>query len=199
MMVLETGRLTLRPIAPSDRERLVRHIGDWEVARWLSRVPHPYDAAAADAWLALRASAPADDDFWVLDDGSGLIGAIGLHAPKAESGTGPGARREIGYWLARPWWGRGLMSEAAGAVVDHAFEALALSAVTSGHFDGNHGSRRILEKLGFEVTGHAPLHSLSHGEALPHTELALTRAAWAARTGRAEGSRQEEASREGAA
>jgi len=76
-------------------------------------------------------------------EGEGLIGCVGAH--KSEQGD-----VEIGYWLGRPYWGRGLGSEAVGAFVA---EANALGALNAGHFVDNPASGRLLEKVGFAYTG----------------------------------------------
>ncbi len=67
----------------------------------------------------------------------------------------PDSEWEIGYWIAKPFWGRGLATEAGQALVDYARNELAAPAVTAGHYDDNPASGRVLEKLGFRYTGQA--------------------------------------------
>lgn len=62
--------------------------------------------------------------------------------------------RELGYVLSEKYWGRGIMPEAAEAVLRFAFEELGLSKVTVGHFPFNMQSKRVIEKLGFSYTGY---------------------------------------------
>jgi RimJ/RimL family protein N-acetyltransferase len=62
---------------------------------------------------------------------------------------------EIGYWIAKPWRGRGIMTEAVIAICDHGFRHLGLARITAGIFTGNNGSARVLEKAGFVIE--APL------------------------------------------
>ena len=56
---------------------------------------------------------------------------------------------ELGYWLGKPFWGRGYMCEAAKALLQHGFEVLEMTAVWCGYYDGNSKSKRVQEKLGF--------------------------------------------------
>ena len=57
---------------------------------------------------------------------------------------------ELGYWLGVPYWGEGLMPEAAKELLRHAFEDLELNRVWCGYYDGNTKSKRVQEKLGFK-------------------------------------------------
>jgi RimJ/RimL family protein N-acetyltransferase len=85
---------------------------------------------------------------------------------------------ELGYWIARPFWGRGLATEACTALIDIA-RALGLQSVEGSHFLDNSASGRVLEKLGFEPLGIvAPRLSCARGEDVParlmRLELACT-------------------------
>jgi RimJ/RimL family protein N-acetyltransferase len=143
---IETKRLKLRPVVMSDAPRIARFCDDPGVGRMLAMTPLPYLEAAAEGWImTLNARAPLERDFVFAAEleGEGLIGCVGAH--KSEQGD-----VEIGYWLGRPYWGRGLGSEAVGAFVA---EANALGALNAGHFVDNPASGRLLEKVGFAYTG----------------------------------------------
>jgi RimJ/RimL family protein N-acetyltransferase len=73
-------------------------------------------------------------------------GSVGL------DDTGKGTHFELGYWLGKPYWGRGYVSEAAAAVVEYAFGWLNQPALVAGYFVDNPASGRVLEKLGFVET-----------------------------------------------
>ncbi len=94
--VLTTARLRLRPVTPADAPAIVEGVGDWDVAKWLAVVPHPY--TADDAREFIEVIAPGAEGLWVIDDGA-LAGIISVEG-------------EIGYWLARDRWGRGYATEA---------------------------------------------------------------------------------------
>jgi RimJ/RimL family protein N-acetyltransferase len=85
-----------------------------------------------------------------IRDGSGtLIGGIGLHRGEQWASH----RTEIGYWLGRPYWGQGIMTQVVRAVIRHAFEQLALTKLTAAVYAFNHASARVLEKCGFVEEG----------------------------------------------
>lgn len=145
-LILETERLVLRSPTASDAAAIVAGVGDFEVARNLARVPHPYTQNDAEAFLA-RAGVTTDLVLGItLKSGAAYIGGCGAHA------CGDGAY-EIGYWLARPYWGFGYASEAARAVVSYVFDELGATYLTAGWFDDNPNSGRVLQKLGFMPAG----------------------------------------------
>lgn len=127
---LRTPRLTLRPLRTEDAEPIARLIAEWDVIRWLTRPPHPFRLADAEAFIA---------------SGQGIHWAILL------DGTFIGevrTRPNLGYWLGLPWHGRGYMTEAARAAVTRHFDEGG-GRLNSGYMPGNAASRKVLEKLGF--------------------------------------------------
>ena len=67
--------------------------------------------------------------------------------------SAPEAVLEIGYWIGKPYWGQGLSTEAAKAIIKEARETLGIKALMAGAFADNPSSLRVLEKLGFKRTG----------------------------------------------
>ena len=114
-----------------------------------ARIPLPYTADEAADWIA----SIGPDEFVraVVLDGE-LIGATGYY---------PGERgaAEIGYWIGRPWWGQGFATEAAEALVRHTFGSQGFRRLTCCHFVDNPRSARVIEKLGFRVTGSCSAYS----------------------------------------
>lgn len=147
-MFVRTRRLTLRPSWREDAPALAAAIAHETVVRMLSRAPWPYRPDDAEAFLALpsRIDEPTFLIFEHLGGDAVLVGGIGVH--RDESGE-----RELGYWLTPGAWGRGLMTEAAGAVVTTLAESLRLTRLVSGHYLDNPASGRVLAKLGFVATG----------------------------------------------
>ena len=162
---ITTARLLIRPYRPGEAPELARLIGDWEVVRWLSVVPHPYTVEDAVAYITEFAG----DWSFAITDGARLLGGIGISDG-------------LGFWLGRDHWGRGYMSEAATAVVD-AWFAAGNDELTSGYYLGNAASAAIHAKLGFEPGEVVPEPSLSQARALPLQRLRLTRADWQTRHG----------------
>ncbi len=167
---MTTERLLLRRPNDGDVDAIVSIVGDWEVARRLARVPHPY--GPTDAGFFLKQIVPSEWVWAVTLQGSDtLIGAIGL-TPEENADT-----VELGYWLSRAHWGQGIATEAAQAVVSFGFDTLGLSYITSGYFEENPVSGRVLEKLGFFETGRTRRPCLAAGTEVPSIEMRLLRLA----------------------
>lgn len=144
---IQTERLKLRALCMKDAPSIARYAGDEGVARMISHAPTPYLTCAAEGWImTLRARAPLAEDFvFALDlEGEGLIGVIGAHKRRAGDGF------EIGYWIGRPFWGRGYATEGLRGLLA---EARSLGPLHAGHFADNPASGRVLQKGGFAYTG----------------------------------------------
>ena len=85
-----------------------------------------------------------------------LIGGAGYYRR-------PSGAAELGFWLGRPWWGRGYATEAARAVVQHGFANPRLPGFSSAHFIDNPASQRVLAKLGFETVGRGMIACAARG------------------------------------
>lgn len=151
MSHLATVRLVLRPWQAGDEDALVRYADNWKVARHLrDTFPHPYTRAAAERWVAYNASIQGPTlDFAITLDGE-AIGGIGFLRNEDIFRCA----LELGYWLAEPFWGRGLIAEAIAAVVDYAFATFPeVTVVQARHVVSNPASGRALEKAGFQLEG----------------------------------------------
>lgn len=147
-MFARTERLLLRPGWAEDAPALYRAIADEAIVRNLATAPWPYRFADAEAFLSRERPphAAACLIFLRTDAAPQLVGGIGF-------GPLPTGERELGYWIARPFWGRGFATEAGRAVLAHARDGLRVDRLGSGHFVDNPASGRVLEKLGFRPTG----------------------------------------------
>ncbi len=163
---LATERLFLRRPNDRDVDAIVGVVGNWDVARRLARVPHPY--GPADARFFLDHVVPAEWVWAVTLRGSDtLLGAIGL-TPEENTDAA-----ELGYWLSPAHWGGGITTDAARAVVVFGFERLGLPVITSGYFEDNPPSGRVLRKLGFVETGHVMRPCLAAGGEVPSIRMEL--------------------------
>lgn len=163
---LATERLFLRRPDDRDVNSIVGVVGDWEVARRLARVPHPY--GPADARFFLDHVVPAEWVWAVTLRGSDtLLGAIGLTPEEGVDAA------ELGYWLSPAHWGNGITTEAARAIVAFGFESLGLPVLTSGYFEDNPASGSVLRKLGFAETGRVTRPCLAAGGELPLITMEL--------------------------
>jgi RimJ/RimL family protein N-acetyltransferase len=146
----ETARLRLRRLRAADEAALVTLDSDPEVMR---HVGSPRGTRTPEETVArVRQRIAADHGaagWWVIEGKhDGVIHGVGLLLPVPD-----GEDIEVGYRLARRSWGRGFATEAAAALIEHAFTALALPRVVAVTYPDNHPSRRVLGKLGFTHEG----------------------------------------------
>lgn len=144
-MILQTERLILRPWDEADAEDLYLYAGDPRVGPIAGWPPHTSVENSREIIRAILAA--AETYAIVLKETGRPVGSIGLlfHSDLAEKDD----EAELGYWIGVPFWGRGLVPEAAREVLRHAFEDLGLARVWCGYYDGNERSKRVQEKLGF--------------------------------------------------
>jgi RimJ/RimL family protein N-acetyltransferase len=158
---LHSDRLLLRPPEAGDVPFIVPLADDYDVAKNLSTMPHPYCEADAQSWIArVSGEDQATGKNFVFaitrkPDG-GFIGACGLHL----RGNG---LFEFGYWLGKPFWGRGYATEAARRLVAFAFKELKAERVWAGWFHDNPASGRVLAKLGCKPDGRDQRSCLARG------------------------------------
>ncbi len=153
-----TKRLLLRPAWPEDAEALFGGIADKGVVRNLARAPWPYLPEHAREFV-MRKQVGRYPKFLITlpgESGSELVGCIGIDDTDGAC--------ELGYWIARKYWGRGYATEAARGILDVA-RLLGHEEVIAGHFVDNPASGRVLRKLGFVPTGKTAMrHSCGRGE-----------------------------------
>lgn len=169
-MLLQTKRLILRPLVAGDADWITTGISEPDVHRWLTAVPRPYSWADAEHFLAKRSGDPTA---LALVWGGAGVGVITLTDGRDETGL-----PELGYWLAKPAWGQGLMTEAAQAVTAKHFRAGG-DTLGSGWIEGNEASGRVLVKTGFKPTGQTVARlSKYFGHEVPVVRVALTPDRW---------------------
>jgi len=173
-----TRRLALRPLRAGDDARLFELFANWNVARFLSSPPWPYSREDAHAFVQLRTPPEQTDSITcaITHDGA-LIGCIDV-INKPASNVQRDDGYNLGYWLGEPFWGAGLMSEAARAFVAHFFAMKPDDVLYSGAFSENAASLRIQEKLGFRRDGESLFYSRPRDGEFPHVSTILTRAAF---------------------
>jgi RimJ/RimL family protein N-acetyltransferase len=148
--VIETPRLRLRRLRPSDEGDLIALDSDPEVMRYVGSPPgtQPADETAARVRQRI-AEDRAPLGFWLVEGRAG----VGAHGLCALLRMPAGGDIELAYRLARDSWGRGIATEAARALVGHAFGALSLPRLVAVTYPENLASQRVLEKVGFVRQG----------------------------------------------
>lgn len=150
--VLIEGRgFRLRRFRRSDISALAYHANNANIAvRLQDRFPHPYTEDDARQFIDYALSAELETVFAIEVDGEAAGAAGIIFQQDVYSQTG-----ELGYWLGEEHWGRGIVSEAVKAMVQHAFQDLGLRRVYARIFSNNLASKRVLEKAGFQFEGMA--------------------------------------------
>jgi [ribosomal protein S5]-alanine N-acetyltransferase len=146
-MEIRLGTCTLRPWRMDDEHALVRHANNRNIWRNLfDAFPHPYGEHDAVEWIS-RHLGVEPVHYFAIEHAGELAGSIAIvpqddiHARLAE----------IGYWIAEPFWGRGLATEAVRGICAYAFDTLPqLARIQAAVFAWNPASMRVLEKAGFE-------------------------------------------------
>lgn len=181
-MTLETPRLILRPWREDDAESLYHYARDPEVGPPAGWPPHTSVENSRDI---IRTVLSAPETYAICLKGGvcscgvavgAPIGSIGLHRNDLAEHDD---EYELGYWIGKPYWGQGLVPEAARELLRYAFSELGVSRIWCGHYDGNTKSRRVMEKLGF-IYHHATegLKVRALGEIRTGHALLLTREQW---------------------
>ena len=184
-MKIETERVILRPIAWDDKPAIVALINNYEVSKWLSKVVHPYGEENAVQFLTavLEDGRPDLDKPFAItfkEKPDDMIGCIGAEPGRTEDGYWS-ADAEFGYWLGEEYWGQGILSEAAPAMVRLGLRCAGYERLTAGYINGNEKSARILAACGFVETGDKAIQCLARGTEEPGRDLILTRERWEAR------------------
>jgi RimJ/RimL family protein N-acetyltransferase len=145
---LQTERLVLRPLAAADAAPMTPLADDPGVSRMTTSIPHPFGREMAEGFVErMQAADPAHEQVLAIEHRDGaFMGVVGFHP---NGGLGP----ELGYWIGRPFWGAGYMSEAVAAALAWARTGWGKRVLVSGHFADNPPSGRVLTKADFLYTG----------------------------------------------
>jgi RimJ/RimL family protein N-acetyltransferase len=175
--IVETERLLLRPPGRRDVPAIVPLANDYDVAKNLSRLPHPYTAEDAEAFVAQmeeKRAAGTDFTFVIARKSDGAVmGCIGLHLDNGSF--------ELGYWLGKPFWRLGYATEAARRLVAFAFDDMQADNVWAGWFHDNPRSGNVLAKVGCKPNGFTKRACLARGMDIGCNITILTRAAYGSR------------------
>lgn len=176
---MDQARITVRddihlsPLHESDTPELVCLLNERSIYDNTLRIPFPYTADDAEFFLNLihetttRHGHPLH--FAIRDETGRLIGGCGFE------GLTYGHRAEIGYWLGKPFWNRGIMTAAVQVACEYAIQHWQLVRITAHVFDFNQPSARVLEKCGFQLEGILKKHLQKEGQFIDCKLFALVR------------------------
>ncbi|MDF2906798.1 MAG: hypothetical protein K0R34_2119 [Herbinix sp.] len=148
MITLETERCILRSFELSDLEDFYEYAKNPNIGPNAGWPPHSNSEVSKEILMSFM----ENEEVWaiVYKEHNKVIGSIGLHKDQLRTTTDV---KMLGYVLSEDYWGLGIMPEAAGAVVDYAFQYLDISLLTVQHHYRNVRSKRVIEKLGFRYEG----------------------------------------------
>lgn len=141
MSEIGTPRLRIRTLTIAEAPAVHALITE-RISRWTAPIPWPHELAHAEWWLTH--SSPEKRQGIYLD--GTLIGTMSIPVADGE---------EVGFWINGRFEGQGYATEAAAAIVNHAFAVMGLNLIESMVHRDNIGSRRVHEKLGFSIIGEA--------------------------------------------
>ena len=145
--MLETERLILRRWKDSDAENLYQYAKGPDVGPIAGWPPHQNTGESRDV---IKNVLSGKEAYAIcLKSDNKAIGAIELKLKDRTDMTERDDECELGYWLGKPFWGKGIMPEAVRDMLRHAFEDIGMTRVWGGYYEGNTKSKRVQEKCGF--------------------------------------------------
>ena len=148
---METQWILLRPWLESDAGTLFKYASDPEVGPRAGWPPHKSEEESLDVIHNIFSG----EGMWavVLKETGEPIGCVGYLPPGASNLAIEEGQAEVGYWIARPFWDRGICTEAMRLVIDHCFNVKGFSVLWGDYFPSNPASGRVMAKCGFIDTG----------------------------------------------
>lgn len=172
-MIIKSKKFTLRPFKKGDEFSLFENINNKKVCRNLLAVPYPYTLKDAKNWVGknLKEDRRKSPSFvcFVIDIGGEVAGSIGIH--KIEDGH----QAEVGYWLAKKYWGNGIMTEAVKLITKFGFKNLSLRRMYAYAFSFNKASQTVLLKVGYKFEGILKKHAKKEDKFLDDYLFAITK------------------------
>lgn len=164
----------LRPWTTADLDDLVKHANNWNVAKNLTdKFPHPYTQNDGIAFLEY-ATLGNPISIFAIEVAGEAAGGIGIH-PQNDIFK---KNAELGYWLAEPYWGQGIISKAIKQMVDFAFTTFDIDRVYAKPFGTNIASQKVLEKNNFVLEGRFEKVLFKNGEYLDELVYAVRQENW---------------------
>ena len=172
--VIDLLHFILRPWHPDDAMSLVKHANNPRIASNLrDGFPYPYTLSDAKKWLNMVGD-NREDIILAIEINGEAAGGIGLHGLKDVYRY----NGEIGYWLSEKHWGRGIMSDAVAAMVEHAFTKTSWLRLFACIYENNPSSMKVLEKNGFKPEAIHRKAVMKEGKLMDEHLYALLKDQW---------------------
>jgi [ribosomal protein S5]-alanine N-acetyltransferase len=153
MYIEISGDMVLSRVNKKDKSSLIRYLNDFDIYKNTSNIPHPYTSKDALRWInhvKVKASQTGRlSNFAIRDGNLNLIGGIGFHLKYGIKSH----KDEIGYWLAKDFWNKGIMTKVVKKFCEIGFAENNLLRIEAVVFENNLASARVLEKNGFTKEG----------------------------------------------
>lgn len=149
--MMETDRILLRKWQESDADALFKYASDPDVGPRAGWPPHK----SVEESREIIKTVFNTDTMWavVLKETGEAIGCAGYLLAAYSNLNIPGDECEVGYWIGKPYWGRGICTEALKLVIDYCFNVKGFKSLWGDYFPENPASGRVMEKCGFKYTG----------------------------------------------
>lgn len=140
-------QFTLRPFVESDLKSLVKAANNPAIAKFMNdQFPHPYTEENGKAFIAMT-EMHSPRHILAIDINGEVAGGIGIHPKEAIERK----NAELGYWLAEPYWGKGIITAAIKQMVEYGFNSFDITRIFARPFGSNVASQKVLEKAGFTL------------------------------------------------
>lgn len=168
---LHTERVTLTLPHLNDIPRLIEIMKNPVYSENTTNIPFPYSKENGEFWVNLAVEGLEQGDKYIfaihLKDNPMIIGGIGLGIDQTNN------KAEMGYWLDEQYWDKGIISEAAKALIQFGFDTLKLHKIFATHFTHNLASGRVMQKIGMTQEGILKEHLFKNGNYLDLISYAI--------------------------
>lgn len=151
-IILNTKRLILRPISESDAPDIYKNVKEYDIAKWTINIPHPYPKDGAIKFIKqtkeLMKKGLSYELAIQIESTKEVVGVISLMKVDRRH-----KNAELGYWVGKKFWNRGIATEAASKVMEFGFQVLNLERIYAKCFHNNEVSRKVMEKVGMKLEG----------------------------------------------
>lgn len=161
MLIIKSKKFLLRPYKRTDEKSLIRNINHKDINKYTTRIPFPYKKKDAKNWINhcinLEKKKKKNEINFAIDVYGEVIGGIGFMNIEMH-------KAEIGYWLAKKYWNRGIMTSAVNLVSTFGIKKLKLKRIYACLFPNNKASVRVLEKNNYKLEGILKKYHFKNGK-----------------------------------
>ncbi|MFC2103421.1 GNAT family N-acetyltransferase [Bacteroidota bacterium] len=148
-MQIAIAEYLIRSYIKEDKNSLLKYASNYNISKYLrDSFPHPYSEKDADRWIIAALYQNPELNFAIATNNE-LIGGIGITQQQDIYRYSA----EIGYWLAEPFWGKGIATKSVKAMTEYVFNNFKINRLFAGVFEGNEASERVLGKAGYKLEG----------------------------------------------